>query len=289
MLRNSSNLEGCSIGATDGAIGEVKDLFFDDEAWVIRYLVVSTGRWLAHRKVLISPFALSQPQWALKLLRASLTKEQVKNSPDIDTEKPVSRQHEMQYLKYYSYPSYWGGDALWGIGPSPNLLPMGRAYEWPADSYGQMMAEHDSEEAKKHENDDPHLRSCNAILKYHIRASDGDIGHVAGLLVDDETWAIRYLIVDTSNWGLGHQVLVAPQWIREVNWSHSNVCVELSREALKNAPPYDATAPLDREQEVSLFEYYGRPGYWERHEQREGRTGAELIASESRSGLSRHP
>jgi hypothetical protein len=269
MLRNSSKLEGCSIGATDGVIGEVKDLFFDDKSWVIRYLVVSTGTWLAHRKVLISPFALSQPQWALKLLLASLTKEQVRNSPDIDTEKPVSRQHEMQYLKYYSYPSYWGGEALWGIGPSPNLLPMGKAYEWPADSCGQIMAEHDSEEAKEHENDDPHLRSCNAILKYHIRASDGPIGHVAGLLVDDETWAIRYLIVNTSNWGLGHEVLVVPQWINAVDWSLSEVSIKLSRKVLKGAPTYDPTVPLDRGQEVNLFEYYGRPGYWQKEARKE--------------------
>jgi sporulation protein YlmC with PRC-barrel domain len=227
MLRNSKNLQGCSIGATDGTIGEVKDLYFDDEAWVIRYLVVSTGAWLANRKVLISPFALSQPQWALKLLRASLTTEQVKNSPDIDTDKPVSRQHEVQYLKYYSYPAYWGGDA-----------------------------------AKQHHSDDPHLRSCNAVVKYHVHASDGDVGHVEGLLVDDETWAIRYLIVDTSNWWLGHQVLVAPQWIHDVNWFSSSVCVELSRKTLKDAPLYEPASSPDRRQEIELFEYYGRPGYW---------------------------
>jgi len=266
MLRNSKNLEGCSIGATDGTIGEVKDLYFDDEAWVIRYLVVGSGPWLENRKVLISPVALSPPQWALKVLRASLTKEQVKNSPNIDTDMPVSRQHEMEYLKYYSYPSYWGGAALWGMGPSPNLLPMGRAYEWPVDSYGQIRAEHDREVSNQGEKGDHHLRSCNAILKYHIHASDGDIGHVAGLLVDDETWAIRYLIVDTSNWWLGHQVLVAPQWIRDVNWSHSKVTIALSREALKDAPPYDGTSPPDRDQEIELFEYYGRPGYWRQDE-----------------------
>jgi hypothetical protein len=262
MLRNSSNLEGCSIGATDGTIGEVKDLYFDDEAWVIRYLVVGTGPWLENRKVLISPFALSQPQSALRLLRASLTKEQVRNSPNIDTEKPVSRQHEMQFLEYYSYPSYWLGGSLWGMGPNPNLLPVGASYEWPAGSCGQIRADHDREVSEEHEKGDHHLRSCNAILKYHIHATDGDIGHVAGLLVDDETWAIRYVIVDTSNWWLGHQVLVAPQWIRDVSWSECNVTIALSRDALKDAPPYDGTSPLDRGKEIELFGHYGRPGYW---------------------------
>ncbi len=263
MLRNSRDLEGCCIGATDGTIGEVKDLYFDDEAWVIRYLVVGTGTWLQNRKVLISPFALSQPQWLQKLLRASLTKEQVKNSPDIDTDMPVSRQHEMQYLKYYNYPWYGGGAGLWGIGATPALMPLGGAYPWPADSYGQICAEHDREVvSNEKEKGDHHLRSCNAVHKYRIHASDGDIGHVAGLLVDDETWAIRYLIVDTSNWGLGHQSLVAPQWIRAVSWSHSNVTIALSREEVKDAPQYDGTSPVDREQEIDLFEYYGRPGYW---------------------------
>ena len=284
MLRSSKDLEGCAIGATDGTIGEVKDLYFDDEAWVIRYLVVSTGAWLANRKVLISPFALRQPQWALKVLRASLSKEQVKSSPDIDTDKPVSRQHEAQYLKYYRYPAYWGGAAIWGVGPSPNLMPMGAEYDWPAGSYGQMQTEQDRKaETKEHERDDHHLRSCNAVSKYHVHASDGDIGHVAGLLVDDETWAIRYLIVDTSNWWLGHQVLVASQWIREVNWSRSDVSVELTRKVLKEAPPYDATSPLDRGQEIALaFEYYGRPGYWQQNVKRTGRRGgAKLITRES--------
>jgi hypothetical protein len=272
MLRNSKNLEGCCIGATDGTIGEVKDLFFDDEAWVIRYLVVETGSWLQNRKVLISPYALSQPQWAQKLLRASLTKEQVKNSPDIDTDMPVSRQHEMQYLKYYNYPWYGGGAGLWGIGATPALMPLGGAYEWPADSYGQIRAEHDREVSNEREKGDHHLRSYNAIQKYSIHASDGDIGHVAGLLVDDETWAIRYLIVDTSNWGLGHQALVAPQWIRDVSWPNSYVTITLSREALKDAPPYDGTSPLDRGQEIELFEYYGRPGYWVPDLNRDGGT-----------------
>jgi hypothetical protein len=262
MLRNSKNLEGCCIGATDGTIGEVKDLYFDDEAWVIRYLVVGTGSWLQNRKVLISPYALSQPQWAQKLLRASLTKEQVKNSPDIDTDMPVSRQHEMQYLKYYNYPWYGGGAGLWGIGATPALMPLGGAYEWPADSYGQIRAEHDREVSNEREKGDHHLRSYNAIQKYSIHASDGDIGHVAGLLVDDETWAIRYLIVDTSNWGMGHQALVATQWIRDVSWPHSYVTIALSRGELKDAPQYAGTSPVDRAQEVELFEYYGRPGYW---------------------------
>ena len=261
MLRNSKDLEGSAIGATDGAIGDVKDLYFDDEEWVIRYLVVSTGAWLANRKVLISPVALRQRHWSQRPLRASLTQEQVKNSPEMDTDSPVSRQDELRYLEYYRYPCYWKGDYLWGVGPSPNVMPMGAGYDVSADPQAQK--------------GDRHLHSCNAVMKYHAHASDGHIGRVQGLLVDDETWAIRYLIVNTSNWWLGHQALVAPHWINDVNWFSSNITVDLTRNALKNAPSYDAVSPPDRRQEIEIFEYYGRPGYWAR----DPRPGADIARS----------
>ena len=125
MLRNTKDIENCVIGATDGIIGHVKDLYFDDEAWVIRYLVVDTGPWLSSRKVLISPIAISSPNWTEEILPVSITKEQVKNSPDIDTDKPVSRQHENAYMGYYGYPYYWDGAGLWGGGAYPGMLMTG--------------------------------------------------------------------------------------------------------------------------------------------------------------------
>src|SRR5664279_428506 len=122
MLRSMNDLEDCVIHATDGSIGQVKDLYFDDKAWVIRYLVVDTGSWLSSRNVLISPIAIGHPNWTEKVLPVSITKEQVKNSPSIDTDKPVSRQHEMRYLGYYGYPLYWGGAGLWGGGMYPYIM-----------------------------------------------------------------------------------------------------------------------------------------------------------------------
>ena len=260
MLRNSRYLERCAIAATDGVIGEVTDLYFDDEAWVIRYLVVSTGTWLSNRKVLISPYSLGQPQLSRELLPAALTKEQVRNSPDVDTDKPISRQYEMQYLLYYSYPSYWGSTGLWGAGVNPNLLPTDSGINWPADEYRQ--AEMDREATARRDHYDSHLRSCNAVMKYHIHAKDGDIGHVNALLIDDDSWAIRYLIVETSNWWLGHEVLIAPQWIDDVSWYDCKVSVSLDREAVKDAPRYDGSVALDRAKEAGIYEHYRRPGYW---------------------------
>ena len=127
MLRQSKDLQDLAVVATDGAIGDVKDFFFDDEAWAIRYLVIDAGSWISSRKVLISPIAAGKPDWASKVLPVSLTREQVKNSPDIDTEMPVTRQHETDYLDYYSYPYYWGGMGLWGSGGYPHMLLPGYA------------------------------------------------------------------------------------------------------------------------------------------------------------------
>ncbi len=126
MLRSMHDLQDYAIRATDGDIGHVKDFYFDDEWWAVRYLVVETGTWLSDRKVLISPIAIGRPNWTDKVLPVSITKEQVKDGPDIDTEKPVSRQHEISYLGYYGYPYYWDGGGLWGAGAYPQPDDDGR-------------------------------------------------------------------------------------------------------------------------------------------------------------------
>jgi len=264
MLRSMSDLEGYAIRATDGPIGEVTDFYFDDTAWVIRYLVVDTGRWLSSRKVLISPISIEKSNRAERTFPVSITREQVKNSPSVDTDKPVSRQHEMQHLTYYGYPFYWGGAGFWGPGIYPSMKAMGISYAGAASEYQTAPASQAqlAREAKQHENDDAHLRSGEAVMKYHIEASDGGIGHVQGLLIDEETWAIRYLIVDTSNWWLGHQVLIAPQWIKHVSWPDHTVSVSLTRQAVKDAPPYSSAMTLDRDREIGLHKHYERIGYW---------------------------
>ncbi len=265
MLCTMKNLEGCTIQATDATIGHVTDFYFDDQAWVIRYLVVETGSLLASRKVLISPIAIIDSNWAEKQLTVSITKEQVENSPDIDTKKPVSRQHEMQYLGYYGYPFYWGGAGLWGGGIYPDMMIPGYTglIVTPQAASPEVVEAYARDEALRHKDDDPHLRSYNAVIDYHIQAVDGDVGHVQGLLFDEKTWAIRYFIVNTSNWWLGHLVLLAPQWIQNVSWPDSTVSVDLTRQSVKDAPTYDASTPLDREQEINIFKHYGHSGYWE--------------------------
>jgi hypothetical protein len=264
MLRSMKDLEGYTIRATDGDIGHVNDFYFEDDRWVVRYLIVEAGHWLSSRKVLISPIAIGQPNWTAKVLPVSITKEQVKNSPDIDTDKPVSRQEEMRYHGYYGYPYYWGGTGLWGLGAYPGMMLSGGDYGGADAGDLAERAEHAQmmREAAQHQNDDPHLRSGNEVMNYHIEATDGGIGHVQGLLLDEDTWAIRYIVVDTSNWWLGHQVLIAPRWIQNVRWPDRTVSVSLTRQAVQDAPPYDAAVPLHRNEEIVLHNHYKRIGYW---------------------------
>lgn len=264
MLRSINDLQGREIRATDGEIGSVDQFFFDDETWTVRYLVVDTGHWVPGRQVLISPISLGTA-WVAEGLNVSLTREQIKNSPGIDTDKPVSREHETEHLDYYGYPIYWGGGGLWGLGPYPAGLITRRGYPnraGVATGYAAAPARQ-PETARRERQGDPHLRTTQAVIGYYIEARDGDIGHVEDFLIDDETWAIRYMVVDTVNWWPGKKVVVAPQWIERVSWEESKVHVDLTRESIKGAPEFDATALVNREYEHSLYDYYGRPKYWD--------------------------
>jgi hypothetical protein len=263
MLRSIKDFEDCVIGAIDGDIGQVKDFYFDDHAWVIRYLIVDTGHWLTRHQVLISPIAVHSPDWAAHRLPVSITREQVRNSPDIDTDEPVSRQQERQYHGYYGYPNYWGGNNRWGGGPYPYGLLPGRG---GFGSENAILEQDDAAFARADEarmrGDDPRLRSCQAVIGYRIVANDGEIGHVQSLIADDETWAIRYIVVNTSNWWLGHQVLVAPEWVTGLSWADQSLALALDREGIRSAPAFDSTKALNRELEERLYQHHGREGYW---------------------------
>lgn len=274
MLQSINNLQGRGIRATDGDIGSVKQFFFDDETWTIRYLVADTGGWLPGRHVLISPIALGDTDRAGEALNVSLTKQQIEDSPDIDTEKPVSRQHETDYSNYYGYAPYWHGGGLWGAGAHPaGMMVPPTVLGYPdrvgvATGYASSGATPAA--ARSEEQGDPNLRSTNEVVGYYIEATDGDIGHVEDFIIDDASWAIRYMVVDTVNWWPGKKVVVAPQWIERVSWGESKLYVDLTREKIKNAPEYDPTKVVDREYENRLYEHYDRPKYFDTNSESSG-------------------
>lgn len=246
MLRSTKELRGYTIRALEGDIGRVHEFYFDDLAWIVRYLVVDTGRWLPGRKVLLWPGVLEQPDWETQSLPVGLTKEQVENSPPISFDEPVSRQMEADLHAYYGWAPYWRLGMPVG-GPSPAT---------PGEGVAGV-----AEEAQKGPSD-PHLRSTREVIGYHIQARDEEAGHVDDLIVDDKAWYIRYLVVDTRNWLPGRKVLVAPAWADQVNWVLRKVYVDLSRETIENSPEFDPAMPVNREYEVQLYDYYGRPAYW---------------------------
>jgi len=254
MLRAMSTLKGLTVKAIDGEIGSVYDVYLDSEHWTVRYFVVDTGTWLSGRRVLISPMSLRAPEVVGDRLEVALSRSQVEQAPSWDTDKPVSRQHEVLYSRYYNYPYYWMGPARWGTGWDPF---MGVATPPRPSRVDEEIV------ARERESADPNLQSGRDVIGSYVHAADDDVGHVDDLLVDERTWAIRYIVVDTRNWLPGRKVVIAPTWIKDVSWEESKVYVDLRRAEIEASPEYDPNAPLEREHETRLYEHYRRPKYWD--------------------------
>ncbi len=245
MLISTKDLHGYDLSGLDGELGTVKDLYFDDQFWTIRYLVADTGHWLPGRQVLIAPYALGTVSQRDETVAIDLRKAQIEASPSLNSDKPVSRQFEDAYYGYYGWPTYWGGANRWGNYP---YILRGSDQWRTAPQDGKPW--------------DPHLRSIAEVTGYHIQAALGEIGHVYDFIVDDDTWTIRYLVVDTRNWWPGKKVLISPQWIERVSWNESKVFITLTKETIKSSPEYTNPESINREYETELHHHYNRRGYW---------------------------
>ncbi len=223
MLRALKELEGYSIEATDGTIGKVVNFLFDDDRWVVRYLVVETGGFLDGRRVLISPISLGEIDWPQRSIKVALTVELVRSSPSIDSNLPVSRQHEAAFIEHYGYGQYWGYSGVWGMGPYPQLL-MGGNVPPPTPTPSPK--------------GDPNLRSVDAVAGYHVEGNDDSIGHIADFLVDDRSWEIIDLVIDTRNWWFGKHVMVAARFANYIDAVGRKLYVKLSRDAIKACPEW---------------------------------------------------
>jgi uncharacterized protein YrrD len=246
MLDKAKELKNYTLRSLDGEIGKVKDFYFDDAFWTIRYLIADTGNWLTGRQVLISPHALSAVNRDDRNVAVRLTKEQIENSPPLYTDRPVSQQYETDYYGYYGWPVYWGGPFSWG--PYPYIVPDIEKLRQDAPGGGK--------------DGDRHLRSVHEVTGYHVKAVDGSIGHVEDFIIDDKTWAIRYLIIDTRNWLPGKRVLISPPWIQSVSWGDKSVFVNVPLGTIQRAPEYLGESSLTSEYESELHRHYNRQGYW---------------------------
>jgi sporulation protein YlmC with PRC-barrel domain len=229
MLRSIRQLYGKTLGTAEGEIGHVKDFYFNDQHWVVRYVIADTGSWLSGRLVLISPHAFGNFHQEGDCLLVNLSRKQIENGPAIDSDKPVSRQYEEDYYRYYGWPVYWDGSGMWGMGGAPSNYLMPNQQEVCGNG---------------HDRDDPHLQSTQAINGYHIQTNEGAIGHVTDFIMDDKSWEIRHLVVETGHWFSGKEIAVSPKQIDRISYEESKVFVKITKEAILETPEYHVS-PLD--------------------------------------------
>jgi sporulation protein YlmC with PRC-barrel domain len=248
MLHKANHLKGYKLHSINGEIGKVKEFYFDDHHWAVRYLVADTGGWLSDHQVLISPYAIHAINEPQKNIALYLSNQQIEGCPSLESDQPVSKHYEAAYYGYYGWPMYFDGPYLWGQSP---ILLRGAALSDGKNPGGKAW--------------DPSLRSMRDVTGHAIHATDGEIGHVEDFIIDDETWAIRYLIVSTQNVLPGKKALISPHWIERVSWEDSAVFTSLSRDEIKRSPTYEEMLLVTREYEAGLHRYYGRKGYWLEH------------------------
>lgn len=239
MLQNIKELLGAKLAAADGDIGKIRDFYFDDKSWAVRYLVADTGSWLSGRLVLLSPHSLGRFDQVGKLLPVALTRRQIEDSPSIETEKPVSRQYEVDYYHHYGYPAYWRGGGMWGFGGFPVVV------------MPPLKEEVDAAMRPDHE-EDPHLRSAKAVTGYDIQATDGSLGSVTSFMVDDKSWAIGELVVEAGHWYSGKEILIPTTKITRISYEDSKVFVSLTLADLK-ATGENEVAAVDGNNPASTF------------------------------------
>jgi hypothetical protein len=238
MLNKAKTLIGYKLNSRDGEIGKIREFCFDDHYWTIRYLVVDTGNWLTGRQVLISPYALLAVNEEEKYISINLTKKQIEDCPSIDSGKPVSRQFEEAYYAYFGYPLYWDGP-----------------YRWGADPYIIRSFEKEKNLTQRKNVWDPYLRNTLGITGHVIQTSDGEIGYIDDFIIDDETWAINYLVINKQNWWAGKKVLVSTQCLESVSWRESKVSINLHPETIKQSLENTEKSLLTRDYETELHRH----------------------------------
>jgi hypothetical protein len=190
-------------------MGSVRNFLFDDQSWTIHFLVVDVGSWHTWREAVLAIKAVERPDWVQKTFHVQLTKEQVRNSPDIDTKKPVSRQQEIAMKEYLGLSNCWS-DSWFG---RFSLIPAGREYPVPTK-------------------EDPHLRSAWDMAGYKVWATDCEIGRLEGFIMDDKSWHLGFLSVKAGDWLHNCTVLLPTRWVKSISWANHRVNLHQSQEQI---------------------------------------------------------
>jgi sporulation protein YlmC with PRC-barrel domain len=242
MKRSLKELSTCNIKTKDGKIGYTRDFLFDENLWVIRYLVADFGKLLTPERILIPRVFIKSPLLEDKLFISVLSQAEIDNCPRPEDHMPISRKYEEEIYKHYNFDPYWSTAFL---GTAGSFYPP-RPINIPSKDLNE-------------EDLDTSLRSFKEVEGYHVHASDGNIGHIEDLIIDEDDWQIIYAIVDTSNWlPWSKKVLLAIDWMRKISYVKREVKTNLTIETIKNAPEYKPADIIDEVYEKGLHDFYSR-------------------------------
>ncbi|MBN2551549.1 MAG: PRC-barrel domain-containing protein [Spirochaetales bacterium] len=218
MNRSVKHLQAYTLVARDGELGSVEEMYFDDEKWTIRYIIANLEEVPDKEWAAVSPVSVEGVDWKNGTIMVDLSREDVAGSPELDLEEPMGREKERQLNRYYRIPVYWNGVGLWGNHVYPGLL-----------AEESVAAEEDGSDRETR------VHGTREAFGYTIEATDGEIGRVDDLVVEERTWEIQFLVIDTGNWLSGRKVIVDTHWIDQVNWQDGRVAVSLPRNAIRSA------------------------------------------------------
>ncbi len=230
------------VAATDGRIGSIHDLYFEDQNWSLRYFVVDTGGWLKERRVLISPRVVGKPNWESPEIPAALTMAQVEKSPPYESDQPISQQYETELASYYVWP------APMFYAPGATEIPPAIALPVDRPVHAAVMERTPG----------PHLRSVRDTLGYTIHALDGDIGHAEDFIVSDGQWRIESIVIDTRNWFPGRKVAISACASKKIRWADQAIYIDTTKKDIETAPRFDANEPVNARMEIHWYDYEGK-------------------------------
>ena len=258
MLRKLNEIKGFTVQGTEEKLGESSDFYFDQDHFVLRYIVLETDGWLKKEQTLISTDEIEAIDYNKKEIKTAMTAEELENGPGIEKNQPISKLMEEKVVKHYDWPLYWASSAPGGV---PNI-PAGTKMREKLLDFENLTEE---EKQEREEKLDSNLRSLNEISGYEIQAVDKSFGKVKDLFVDEEDWLIRYLLIDTRKILPSKKVIIAPEWIRHISWDRQQVFVKKTKKEIKNAPKYKedrAKKLVSRDYEKDLYDHYNEPEYW---------------------------
>jgi hypothetical protein len=255
MLRSIEDLKGCKVSCPDGELGAVAHVYFDDEMWGIRFIVIEAMGWNNWQEVWVSPLSVRGIDFAVGVVTLNLTQRQMTGSPPIDTRNAISRLQETKLFDYYGCRPYWAAR------PTSTYAshPAGSNDSRPGLESLQLRPTLHVKGSRA----DIHLLSAQQAGSFSVATADGVIGHVTDFVFDDETWVVRYMTVDTRDWwDSAREILLSTEWIESVDSVRFTVSTTLTRDAVEHSPAYVDAVPLNRMYETQLHNFYGREAYW---------------------------